>query len=54
MRMNARMDYVSKSLHILGATLNYKHTILEQRRIREEDMAQVFASSSGVLYDLRV
>ena len=35
-RLGARMDYVSKSLHILGAALNYKHTILEQRRIREE------------------
>lgn len=52
--MKARMDYVSKNIHILGFSLEHKRATVKQRRIREEDMAQVFTYSSGALYDLRV
>ena len=53
-RMKVGMDYVNKDIHILGFALEHKRATVKQRRIREEDMAQVFTYSSGALYDLRV
>jgi hypothetical protein len=54
--MNARVHvyYMSRSIQIHGSALKYQHTMVKQRQIRKEDMVQVFACSSGTLYNLHV